>query len=213
MIITILTLFPEVFKEIFSSSIIGRAQKRGLINIRLVDIRDFAYDKHRSVDARPYGGGVGMLMRVDVVERAIAFVKGKSNEKIILLDPKGKLFNHARARSFAKLDHLILVCGHYEGIDERISHFVDENISIGKYILTGGEIPAMVITDSVVRLIPGVLSKKEAILFESFSKKKFLEPPQYTRPRVFKGRRVPKILLSGNHQAICNWQKEHSSSY
>lgn len=227
MLITILTLFPEVFKDIFSSSILGRAQKKGLVDIRYINIRDFATDTHRSVDDKPYGGGVGMVMRIDVLEKAIESTKAsktpqgwpkdspgveesrsKYKEKIVLLDPKGKLFNQATARRYSKLDHLILICGHYEGIDERIVNFVDERISIGKYVLTGGEIPAMVITDSVVRLIPQVLSKKEATLFESFSRKNLLEYPQYTRPENYKGYKVPKVLLSGNHQKIKDWRKK-----
>jgi tRNA (guanine37-N1)-methyltransferase len=237
--ITILTLFPEIFPPVFNHSIIGRAQKKGLVDLRYVNIRDFATDKHRSVDDKPYGGGVGMIMRVDVVARAIESAKAvrtreewmaepdkvtpgvvlrprhtpgveeaKLKEKIVLLDPKGKLFNQATARRYSKLDHLILVCGHYEGIDERVKYFVDETVSIGKYILTGGEIPAMVITDSMARLIPGVLSKKEAVLYESFHKKGILEYPQFTRPKKYKGYQVPDVLLSGNHQKIKLWREE-----
>jgi len=214
MIITILTLFPEIFTPVFSSSIIGRAQKKGLVKIRLINIRDFATDKHKSVDDKPYGGGVGMVMRVDVLEKAIAFSKVKSQkskvknkEKIILLDPKGETFNQRKARGLAKLDHLILVCGHYEGIDARIDNFVDEKISIGSYILTGGEIPAMAVTDAVVRLIPGVLTRKDATLYESFGNGNYLEEPHFTRPPVYKGLKVPAVLMSGNHQKIANWRK------
>lgn len=215
MIITILTLFPEVFSDIFSSSIIGRARKKGLVNIRLVNIRDFAFDKHKSVDDKPYGGGVGMIMRIDVVERALSNSKlkiknAKLQEKVVLLDPKGKLFNQAKARQYSKLDHLILVCGHYEGIDGRIYNFIDESISIGRYILTGGEIPAMVATDTIVRLIPKVLSKEEATKEESFSIGQILEASQYTRPPVYKGLKVPEILLSGNHKKIAAWKKEQA---
>jgi len=213
--ITILTLFPQVFTDIFSSSILNRAQKKGLVKINLVDIRDFATDKHKSVDDAPYGGGPGMIMRVDILEKAIAFSKiknqkSKIKERIILLDPAGKRFNQAKAREYAKLDHLILVCGHYEGVDVRISHFVDESISIGEYVLTGGEIPAMVIADSVIRLIPQVLTKKEATIKESYSVGHLLEAPQYTRPRVYKGYKVPAVLTSGNHQKIENWQDRQS---
>ncbi|MBI5452088.1 tRNA (guanosine(37)-N1)-methyltransferase TrmD [Candidatus Gottesmanbacteria bacterium] len=230
MTISILTLFPEIFTPIFSSSIIGRAQKKGLVDIRYVNIRDFSTDKHHSVDDKPYGGGVGMILRVDVVEKAIEKAKAVKThrmvatsdvdsseveelrsgytEKVILLDPKGKQFNQSKARSFAKLDHLILVCGHYEGIDARIANFVDEVVSIGKYVLTGGEIPAMVVTDAVTRLTPGVLSKKEATLYESYSKGNLLEYPQYTRPENYKGYQVPKVLLSGNHKKIGEWQRQ-----
>ncbi|MBI3379229.1 tRNA (guanosine(37)-N1)-methyltransferase TrmD [Candidatus Gottesmanbacteria bacterium] len=210
--ISILTLFPKVFQDIFSSSIIGRAQKRKLIKISTVNIRDFAYNRHHQVDDKPYGGGIGMIMRVDIIDKALSSIKLKNKnsvfkEKIVLLDPKGKQFNQSKARSYSKLDHLILICGHYEGIDERISHFIDERISIGKYVLTGGEIPAMVITDAVVRLISGVLVKKQATIEESFGTGGYLEEPQYTRPPVYKGLKVPQVLLSGNHKEISDWRK------
>ncbi len=173
MIISILTLFPQIFSEVFNFSIIGRAQKRKILSFRYIDIRNFAKDKYKSVDDKPYGGGLGMLMRVDVVEKAISAArlnksKPKIKEKVILLDPKGKTFNQSLAKQYSKLDHLILVCGHYEGIDHRINYFIDESISIGDYILTGGEIPAMVLIDSIARLIPKVLLKKEAVIHESF---------------------------------------------
>lgn len=214
MIITILSLFPEIFSPVFNSSILKRAQNKKLVKFQYVNIRDFATDKHRTVDDRPYGGGPGMIMRVDILEKAIQKVKIKNKppdfcEKVVLLDPKGKIFSQAVARKYARLDHLVLVCGHYEGVDERIKYFVDEIISIGKYILTGGEIPAMVIADSVVRLLPGVLEKKEALEFESFRKKGYLEYPQYTRPRIYKGYSVPPVLLSGNHQKITEWRKNY----
>jgi len=227
MVISILTLFPEVFPKVLNSSIIGRAQQKGFIFLKYINIRDFATDKHRYVDDKPYGGGVGMIMRVDIVEKAIAAARtnalqsshnikrgeGEVFEKVILLDPKGKLFNQSIARRYSKLDHLILVCGHYEGIDERIKYFVDEKISIGKYILTGGEIPAMAIADAVIRLIPGVLRNSEATINESFSfpysntSCSNLEYPQYTRPKIYKRYKVPTILLTGNHQKIENWRK------
>ncbi|MBM3283551.1 tRNA (guanosine(37)-N1)-methyltransferase TrmD [Candidatus Gottesmanbacteria bacterium] len=215
MTITILSLFPEVFEEIFSSSILKRAQKKGLVSIIPRNIRDFSLDKHKTVDDRPYGGGVGMIMRVDVVERAIngsriKNYKSRLKEKVVLLDPKGRLFNQPMARKFIKLDHLILVCGHYEGIDARISNFVDETISIGKYILTGGEIPAMVITDAIIRLLPGVLIKKQAIINESFSKSNILEAPQYTRPAIYKNLKVPQVLTSGDHKKISIWHKQQT---
>lgn len=222
MLISILTLFPEIFLPLFLSSIIGRAQKNKLIEIKLINIRDFAADKHKSVDDRPYGGGAGMILRVDILEKAIEKAKHQFNapnpplklrgggggvtQKVVLLDPKGKLFNQKIAQQYSKLDHLILVCGHYEGVDERVKHFVNEKISIGEYILTGGEIPAMVVTDALARLIPNVLSKKEATLFESFSDKNILEEPQYTRPPIYKDYKVPEILLSGNHSAIEAWR-------
>lgn len=214
MIITILTLFPEVFTNIFSSSIMGRAQKKGLFDIRLINIRKFGIGTHSEVDSKPYGGGVGMVMRVDVVEKAIENSKletrnSKLKERVVLLDPRGKQFNQKTARSFAKLTHLILVCGHYEGVDERISNFIDEKISIGEYILTGGEIPAMVIVDATIRLLKGVLIKKEATIDESFTKERELESPAYTRPKIYKSYEVPPVLLSGNHQKIKEWRKNH----
>lgn len=212
MTITILTLFPEVFTNIFTSSILGRALQEGLLKINIVNIRDFATDKHKSVDDKPYGGGTGMLLRVDIIFRAIqATKKKKVKEKVILLDPKGKKFNQKKASNFSKLQHLILICGHYEGVDYRVKNFTDESISIGDYILTGGEIPAMVVADCVTRLIRGVLSKKAAITDESFSRNNYYEAPQFTRPLIFKGLTVPKILLSGNHQKIKEWKEEHAT--
>lgn len=220
MTITILTLFPEIFKKVLSASILLRAQKKGLLTIRVVNIRDYATDKHKTVDDKPYGGGVGMLLRVDIVERAIAKSKisakgrsasgGKINEKVVLLDPAGELFSQSKAGSYARLDHLMLICGHYEGIDQRIHHFVDERISIGNYILTGGEIPSMVIADAVTRLIPNVLAKKEAVAVESHTGDILKEAPQYTRPEIFKGLKVPSVLLSGDHKRIALWRKKHT---
>lgn len=212
MVISILTLFPEVLKSFFNFSIIQKAQKSELVKINLINIRDFAQDKHKTVDDKPYGGGVGMILKIDVLVKALEFakIKSKSTPKIILTDPTGKIFNQQRARQFVKIDHLILICGHYEGIDARISNFVDETLSIGKYILTGGELPSAIITDAVIRLIPGVLSKKDAIKDESFSISLNKEAPQYTRPYNFKGFKVPEILLSGNHKKIKNWKKGYS---
>lgn len=224
MLITILTLFPEIFPPVFNSSITGRAQKKRLVTIRYINIRDFATDKRKSVDDRPYGGGPGMIMRVDVLDRAITNAKiqpkadqpqaekiknEKSKQKIVLLDPKGKIFNQSIARRYSKLEHLMLVCGHYEGVDARISGYIDEAVSLGRYIVTGGEIPAMMVADSVIRLINGVLAKREAVRDESFSLKDNLEPPQYTRPPVYKNEKVPSVLLSGNHTAILAWKKSH----
>lgn len=213
MIITILTLFPEMFKDVLSASIIGRAQKKGLLTIRLVNIREFASDKHKTVDDKPYGGGVGMLLRVDIVVRAIENSKLKienCKEKVVLLDPAGKIFSQSKARLYSRLDHLILVCGHYEGIDDRIRHFAYESVSIGRYVLTGGEIPAMVITDAVARLIPKVLAKKEAVIIESYSSDIIKEAPQYTRPKDYRGLKVPSVLLSGDHKKITLWKEKHT---
>lgn len=212
MVISILTLFPEVLKSFFDFSIIQRAQKSGLVKINLINIRNFAQDNHKTVDDKPFGGGVGMLLKIDVISKALEFAKiqSKSNPKIILTDPSGRIFNQQRARQLVKIDHLILICGHYEGIDARINNFVDETLSIGKFVLTGGELPSAIITDAVTRLIPGVLSKKDAIKDESFSISLKKEAPQFTRPYNFKGFKVPEILLSGNHKKIKNWKKENS---
>jgi len=216
--IDILTLFPNMFKGPFDESIVKRAQDRSLLKIKIHNLRDWAKDKHKTVDDRPYGGGAGMIIRVDIIDRAISKLKTQ-NSKIILLTPQGKVFNQKIAQKLSKMDHLILICGHYEGVDERVRKLVDEEISIGDYVLTGGEIPAMVIVDSVIRLIPGVLKKREATKFESFSSlnsefltlnSKLLEYPQYTRPAEFKGLKVPKILLSGDHKEIEKWQKKQS---
>lgn len=216
--IDILTLFPEMFKGPFDESIIKRAQEKKLVEIKIHNLRQWAKDKHKTVDDRPFGGGVGMIIMIQPVYDALESLKTKNKKqktKTILLTPQGKVFNQKIARRLSKLDHLIFICGHYEGVDERVrKHLVDEEISIGDYILTGGELPAMVITDAIVRLIPGALKKSEATKNESFSKmrnsklKVLLEYPQYTRPANFKGWKVPKILLSGNHQKIAEWRKK-----
>ncbi len=215
--ITVLTLFPEMFSGPFDLSIVGRAKSQKKLEIDFVNLRDFGLGKYRAVDDHPYGGGVGMVMRVDVLDRAIQSSRlrqgfggqAKLREKIVLLDPKGKKFDQGMARRFSKLDHLILVCGHYEGIDERVKKIVNEVVSIGDYVLTGGEIPAMVMVDSVTRLLPGVLAKKEATKNESFSKAFTLEHPQYTRPEKYQNMAVPKVLLSGNHKKIEEWRQNH----
>lgn len=228
MIIDILTIFPEMFKGPFEESILKRAQNKGLVEINIHDLRKWAKDKRRTVDDRPYGGGVGMVMMVEPIFEALQVlnvkyqmsnVKSKSqNCKTILLSPRGKVWNQKMAQDYSKLDHLILICGHYEGVDERVRNFVDEEISIGDYVLTGGEIPALVLVDSIVRLIPGVLEKPDAIQFESFSSLSpntkhptpILEYPQYTRPENFRGLKVPKILLSGNHAEIEKWRQKQA---
>lgn len=198
-----------MFSGPFASSILKKAQQRDILSIEYINIRDFATDNYKSVDDHPYGGGVGMVLRVDVIDRAIQKSKIKSQKsKVILLDPQGTPYTQKKARALSKLDHLILVCGHYEGVDERIRGLVDEEISIGDYVLTGGEIPAMAVVDSVVRLIPDVL-REDATLHESFERP-VLEYPQYTRPETYKGKRVPGILLSGNHKTIATWRREQS---
>jgi tRNA (guanine37-N1)-methyltransferase len=216
--IDIITLFPEMFKGPFEESILKRAQDKGLVEINIHNLRKWAKDKHKTVDDRPYGGGTGMIIKPQPVFDAVDDLKGKGQRakgKIILLTPRGKVFNQEIARKLSKLDHIIFICGHYEGVDERVrEHLVDEEVSIGDYILTGGELPAMVVIDTIVRLIPGVLEKQEAIKLESFSKlkienskiKNLLEYPQYTRPANFKGWKVPGVLLSGDHKKIAEWR-------
>lgn len=210
--IDILTIFPEMFKGPFKESILRRATEKGLVKINVHNLRNWAKDKRGTVDDKPYGGGVGMVMMIAPIAEAIGELKVKSEKsKIILLSPRGKVWNQEMARKYSKLDHLILICGHYEGVDERVKNFVDEEISIGDYVLTGGEIPALVIVDSIVRLIPGVIEKPEAVKNESFSNFKFLlEYPQYTRPENFQGLKVPKILLSGDHKKIEKWRAEQA---
>ncbi len=203
----VLTLFPTIFQSL-DESIIGKAKERGLIEINLVNIRDFSKDKHKKVDDTPYGGGAGMVMKPDVVYDAYLSVKDK-NAKVIYLTPQGKVLKQDKVKELAKNEHLILLCGHYEGIDQRVlDEIVDEEISIGDYVLTGGEIPAMVLIDSVSRYVEGVLNE-ESIKEESFSDN-LLEYPQYTRPEEFRGKKVPEVLISGHHENIEKWRKEQS---
>jgi len=204
-----------MFEGPFEESIIKRAQDKNFVQIQIHDLRKWGLDSRRTVDDRTYGGGVGMIIRVDVIARAISNfqfpISNKKKRKIILLDPAGEKFTQQKALQLSKVEHLILIAGHYEGVDHRVhEHLVDEVISIGDYVLTGGEIPAMVVTDTIVRLIPGVLEKPEATLVESFSQEGVAEFPQYTRPEDYKGWKVPKILLSGNHKEIEAWRKKNS---
>ena len=206
----ILTTFPKIFTGFLTESIIGRTVKKGLIEIKIINIRDFATDKHKTVDDRPFGGGPGMVMKPDVAERTINFAKRNlENPYVILLTPQGKKFDHNMSKKLAHKKNIILVCGHYEGFDERIRKFADEEISIGDYVLTGGEVPAMILADAIMRQIPGVLGKIESTKEESFSEK-YLEYPQYTRPSNYKGMRVPEVLLSGDHKKIKEWREQQS---
>ncbi|MGA2968137.1 MAG: tRNA (guanosine(37)-N1)-methyltransferase TrmD [Candidatus Levyibacteriota bacterium] len=209
--ITIITLFPEMFQSPFGSSIIKRAIDKKLIAVNFVNLRDFGLGRHKTVDDTPYGGGKGMILRVDVLQKAIEATKdkrlNKKEQKVILLSAHGKKFEQKTAQNFSKLKNLILICGHYEGFDERIKRFIDAEVSVGDFILTGGEIPAMLITDAVSRLISGVI-KKDSAAFESFSP--YLEYPQYTKPQVFNGLKVPEVLLSGNHAKINTWKNRES---
>lgn len=209
--IDILTLFPNMFEGPFNESIIKRSLDKSLVEIKIYDLRKWGLDDRRTVDDKPYGGGPGMILRVDIIDTAISNLRSKIKDpksKIILLDATGEKFNQQKAIQLSKLEHLILIAGHYEGVDHRIhEHLVDEIISIGDYVLTGGELPAMVIVDSIVRLIPGVVGKKESIIEESHSKPGYTEYPQYTRPDNYKGWKVPEVLLSGNHKKIKNWRQ------
>lgn len=216
--ISIITLFPEIFKPILNSSILGRAQKKGLVEFEFINLREFGEGRHQVVDGKPYGGGAGMVLRADILAKAISKTsRPRTKCNIILTSASGKPYKQADARRFSKLNHIILVCGHYEGVDQRfIDKYADEEFSIGDYVLTGGEIPAMAIADSIVRLIPGVLKKPEAVQNESFSMNhepstmNLLEGPQYTRPDELEGLKVPEVLLSGNHGEIEKWRKEQA---
>ena len=204
----IISIFPGMFESPFGDSIICRAREKGLLEIRIHDLRDFTLNKHRKVDDTPFGGGVGMIMNVEPIARPLEAIKKEvPKARTILLSPGGKPFDQKKASQFAHQESLILICGRYEGVDERVRlHFVDEEVSIGDYILTGGEIPAMVLVETVSRLIPGVLGDSESIVEESFAGG-VLEYPQYTRPRDFKGFKVPDVLVSGDPKKIHAWQK------
>lgn len=209
--ISILTLFPEMFEGPFDYSIINQAQEKKKVNIEFINIRDFGIGKHRVVDDKPYGGGHGMILRADVLEKAVMSVKDKKlsfkNQRVILLSPRGKTFNQKKALALSQLEHIILICGRYEGIDERIKKFIDSELSIGDFIVTGGEIPAMLVTDAVARLVKGVL-KEGVTAAESFSP--YLEYPQYTKPNTFKNLNVPSILLGGDHAKIKKWREKEA---
>jgi tRNA (guanine37-N1)-methyltransferase len=208
--IDIITIFPKMFSPVLDESIIKRAQAKGKVKIHIYNLRDYTLDKHKKVDDRPFGGGSGMVMNAEPIFRAVEDIKAKTEAKVILLCPQGKKLTQEAAKRLAKYKHLILICGHYEGIDERVREYlVDEEISIGDYVLTGGELPAMVLVDTLVRLLPGVLGDKNSLIFESF-KDNLLEYPQYTRPADFKGMKVPAVLLSGDHKNIEIWRKKQS---
>jgi len=220
--IDIVTIFPEMFTGPFDESILRRAQDKSLVEINIHNLRKWTTDKRGTVDDRPYGGGVGMVMKIKPIAKALEDIKilgykDIKKEKTILLSPRGRVWKQATAQEYSKLDHLILICGHYEGVDERVRELIDEEISIGDFVLTGGEIPSMVLVDSIVRLIPGVLEKAEATQKESFGyqlsvtgDQRLLEHPQYTHPEDFNGLKVPKILLSGNHGGIEKWREEEA---
>lgn len=208
----ILTLFPEMFTGPFSASIIKRAIERGLLTVNLVNIRDYARNKHRTVDDAPYGGGAGMVMEPEPVVLALEAVREKRGGEmgpVILLCPQGEPFTQRLAAELAQEEHIVLVCGHYEGVDERVRAYTTGEISIGDYVLTGGELPAMVVVDAVSRLIPGVLGEETSPVTDSFATG-LLEHPHYTRPREFRGTAVPEVLLSGHHARIARWRREEA---
>lgn len=234
MLIQVITLFPEMFPPVLETSMLWKAKDKGIVEYRYINLRDFGLGPRKSVDDTPYGGGDGMLLRPEPLVAAIEAAKSYNVErrtynakehktavnhntsyetrttKTILMTPRGKKFTQAKARQLSACDNLILVCARYEGYDERVTEFVDEEISIGDYVLTGGELPAMVVIDGVVRLIPGVLGGEKSAEIESFSNGKTLEYPQYTRPEDFRGMTVPGVLLSGNHANIETWRKQES---
>ncbi|OFZ79242.1 MAG: tRNA (guanosine(37)-N1)-methyltransferase TrmD [Bdellovibrionales bacterium RIFOXYD1_FULL_53_11] len=207
-----LTLFPEMFSSVLGASLLGKASERGLVSYGLTQIRDFSTDKHRKVDDTPYGGGEGMLLKADVLHKAWKSVIPRKSRttRTVLLSPQGELFDQQSAKRLLKYRKIVFVCGHYEGVDERfIGLCVDEELSIGDYILTGGEIPAMVVADAVARLVPGVVGNKRSLAHESLENG-LLKYPQYTRPREFMGLGVPEVLLGGDHRAIECWRRNQS---
>ena len=208
---TIITLFREALEPYLKTSMMWKATEKGLAEFDFVDLREFGLGPHKSVDDTPYGGGDGMLLRCEPVFNAIESVKAKDpSAKVILPTPVGEIWNQEKAREFPKEGHYIILCPHYEGYDERILSIVDYKISLGKFVLTGGELPALVIIDSIVRLIPGVLGGENSAIIESFSDGDNLEYPQYTKPYDFRGMKVPDVLLSGNHGEVDKWRKEQS---
>ena len=212
----ILTIFPDIFNSYFKESLIARAIKKKIIKIRVHNLRKWTNDRHKSVDDRPFGGGLGMVMKIEPIFKAVKELKRKKRGKlkVILFTPRGKKFNQKLAYQLSKLDQIIFICGRYEGVDERVAkHIADINLSIGDYVLMGGELPAMVVIETVARLIPGVIEKKQLLKERITKEKRFIEYPQYTRPEVFEPKkgekwRVPKVLLSGNHKKIEEWRKK-----
>lgn len=206
--IRILTLFPDFFKDPLGSSMLKQASSKNLVSYEVVDIRDHTIDRHRTTDDRPYGGGPGMVMMVEPIDRALSSLPALDNHRVVLTSAKGEIFTQQKATDYAQLDGLTIICGHYAGVDERVArHLVDDEVRIGDYVLTGGEPAALVITDSVTRLIPGVLGNESSCLDESHSNPGKLGFPQYTRPADYKGWQVPSVLLEGDHQAISKWRK------
>ncbi len=213
----IITIFPEIFNSYLSESLIARAQKKKLIKVNIHSLRNWTSDKHKTVDDRPFGGGLGMVMKIEPIFKAVSDLqKGKKRKtKVILFTPRGRKFNQKMAYQFSKLDQMILICGRYEGVDERVAKYIaDIELSIGNYVLMGGELPAMVVMETMARLIPGVLGKPQLLKERITKQRGFIEYPQYTRPEIFSPRmrtnwKVPKVLLSGNHKKIEEWRKKH----
>ena len=206
----ILTLFPDMFQSPFASSVLKKAIDKGVIRVNIYNIRDFTTDKHHVVDDSPYGGGSGMVMKAGPIVEGIERVESTNGSpRVILMTPQGIPFNHGEAKRLSQYDHLLFICGRYEGVDERVREYIDEELSIGDYILTGGELAVMVVIDAVSRFVPGVLGSEVSVLEESFANT-LLEYPQYTRPRVFRGKRVPEVLISGNHREIAHWRRKET---
>jgi tRNA (guanine37-N1)-methyltransferase len=221
----IITIFPKIFDSYFSESIVKRAQNKKMIDIKIHNLRDFTTDKHKTVDDTPYGGGAGMVLKIEPIYDCLLFLSSKlkaQNSKVrkdnlrsrvILFSAKGKRYTQADAKRLAKYDNIVMICGRYEGVDERVAKYLaDEEISIGDYVLTGGELPAMIVADSITRLIPGVLGNAESTKDESFTKKNYLEYPQFTKPAEYKKMKVPEVLLGGNHKKIEEWRKKKSKN-
>ena len=208
----VITLFPEMLTGVFGSSMMWKAQKEGLVSLETIDLREFGLGPRRQVDDTPYGGGDGMLLMIEPLWKAVTRAKSQDpTAKVVIMTPRGTRWKQSLAREFSEKEYgYIFICGRYEGYDERIMELVDMELSVGDYVLTGGELPAMTIIDSIVRLLPGVLGGEQSAAIESFSDGETLEFPQYTRPAEFNGLRVPEILLSGNHAMIAEWRKTHS---
>jgi len=205
----IFTIFPDIFESYFSKAMVKRAQLKKVINIKITDLRQFAGNKYKSVDDTPYGGGAGMVLKIEPIYKALKSIKKKKKSRVILFSARGKTLTQKDLRRLKKYDQLILICGRYEGVDNRVAeNLANEEISIGNYVLTGGEIPAMVLVDGITRLLPGVLGNLESPKDESFSKENELEYPQYTKPEKFKNWKVPPVLLSGNHGKIKEWREK-----
>lgn len=205
--ITILTLFPDMFPAVLNDSIIKRAKENNLVEFEIINFRDFSGNKHNTVDDTPYGGGAGMLLQVEPIYKALKSIEGEEKALKILMSPQGQLYKQSITKKLIYHDHIIIICGHYEGFDERVRDYVDMELSIGDYVLTGGEIAALAVIDSIVRLIPGAIGSKESYEHDSFYEDS-LDYPQYTKPREFDGKKVPDVLLSGNHKEIAKWREE-----